>query len=102
MGGEPLLLAAFDWIICGGESGPHARPMHPDWARATRDVCQKADIPFFFKQWGAHVPIDAASIEQIRNHKDVEAFDDVPTYRVGKHAAGARLDGAEWKESPQC
>lgn len=41
-----------DWVICGGESGPHARPMHPDWARGLRDQCQVAGVPFFFKQWG--------------------------------------------------
>lgn len=41
-----------DWVIVGGESGPNARPMHPDWARGIRDQCQDSLIPFFFKQWG--------------------------------------------------
>lgn len=41
-----------DWVIVGGESGPGARPMHPDWARSLRDQCASAGIPFFFKQWG--------------------------------------------------
>jgi protein gp37 len=41
-----------DWVICGGESGPKARPMHPDWARALRDQCAAAGVPFHFKQWG--------------------------------------------------
>jgi protein gp37 len=41
-----------DWVIAGGESGPHARPMHPDWARSLRDQCQDAGVAFFFKQWG--------------------------------------------------
>lgn len=45
-----------DWVICGGESGPHARPMHPSWARSIRDQCTDAKIPFFFKQWGSHGP----------------------------------------------
>lgn len=45
-----------DWIICGGESGPHARPMHPDWARSLRDQCAAARVPFFFKQWGEYSP----------------------------------------------
>lgn len=45
-------LPGLDWIIVGGESGPHARPMHPDWARSIRDQCAAAGIPFFFKQWG--------------------------------------------------
>lgn len=42
-----------DWIICGGESGPGARPMNPDWARDVRDQCAAAGVPFFFKQWGS-------------------------------------------------
>jgi protein gp37 len=41
-----------DWLICGGETGPGARPMHPDWARSARDQCQAAGVPYFFKQWG--------------------------------------------------
>jgi len=44
------------WVICGGESGPHARPMHPDWARSLRDQCQAAGVPFLFKQWGEYHP----------------------------------------------
>ncbi len=43
-----------DWIICGGESGLGARPMHPDWARSARDQCTAAGVPFFFKQWGEY------------------------------------------------
>lgn len=46
-----------DWVICGGESGPGARPMHPDWARSLRDQCVSAGVPFFFKQWGKWKPI---------------------------------------------
>ena len=46
-----------DWVICGGESGPHARPMHPDWASSLRDQCQAAGVPFFFKQWGTWLPV---------------------------------------------
>ena len=42
-----------DWVIVGGESGPHARPMHADWARTLRDQCVRANIPFFFKQWAS-------------------------------------------------
>lgn len=44
------------WVIAGGESGPGARPMHPDWARSLRDQCQAAGVPFFFKQWGRYAP----------------------------------------------
>ena len=42
-----------DWVICGGESGPGARPMHPDWARAVVKQCSMADIPIFVKQLGS-------------------------------------------------
>ncbi|KVO05601.1 hypothetical protein WJ69_23155 [Burkholderia ubonensis] len=41
-----------DWVIAGGESGPGARPMHPNWARSLRDQCSAAGVPFLFKQWG--------------------------------------------------
>jgi protein gp37 len=59
---EPLLgpvtldLTGIDWVIVGGESGPHARPMHPDWARSVRDQCAASGVPFFFKQWGGRTP----------------------------------------------
>lgn len=48
--------APLDWVICGGETGPNARPMHPDWARSLRDQCAEAEVPFMFKQWGEWVP----------------------------------------------
>lgn len=61
---EPAL-GPVDWkgweflnqLICGGESGPGARPMHPDWARSARDFCVGNGIPFFFKQWGSHMNV---------------------------------------------
>jgi protein gp37 len=56
---EPLLgplpnldLGGIDWVIVGGESGPGARPLNPEWVIDIRDQCQRAKIPFFFKQWG--------------------------------------------------
>jgi len=55
---EPLLgpvtldLRDIDWVIVGGESGPDARTMSPDWVRSVRDQCEVAGVPFFFKQWG--------------------------------------------------
>lgn len=56
--GPPRLFhPALDWVIVGGESGPKARPMHPDWARSLRDQCVSAGVPFFFKQWGEWLPI---------------------------------------------
>ena len=45
----PGVLDDMDWVICGGESGPGARPMHPDWAQGLRDQCDEAEVPFFFK-----------------------------------------------------
>jgi protein gp37 len=50
----PRLNSAIDWVIVGGESGHHARPIHPDWVRSLRDQCNTAGIPFFFKQWGEY------------------------------------------------
>ncbi len=47
--GKPSL----DWVICGGENGSGARPMHPAWARMLREQAEKAKVPFFFKGWGA-------------------------------------------------
>lgn len=44
--------ARIDWIVAGGESGPNARPAHPDWFRSARDQCAAAGVPFLFKQWG--------------------------------------------------
>lgn len=49
-------IKCLDWIICGGETGPGARPMHPDWVRSLRDQCQAAGVPFFFKSWGDWAP----------------------------------------------
>lgn len=47
-----------DWVVAGGESGPGARPMHPDWARSLRGQCAEAEVAFFFKQWGEWAPVD--------------------------------------------
>jgi protein gp37 len=55
-GGPQPYRAKLDWVIVGGESGPRARPMHPDWARQIRDQCVAAGTPFFFKQWGEYSP----------------------------------------------
>lgn len=45
-----------DWVVAGGETGEEGTPCQPDWARAVRDQCAKAQTPFFFTQWGQHVP----------------------------------------------
>lgn len=82
-----------DWVICGGESGAGARPMHPDWARSLRDQCQAAGVPFLnVCRWVT--PNGEAREEGDPN-------EDEPMYRVGKAAAGCLLDGREWKEFPE-
>jgi protein gp37 len=53
--GEPG--SKFHWVIAGGESGPRARPLHPDWARSLRDQCKAAGVPFFMKQMTKKTPI---------------------------------------------
>lgn len=66
-----------DWVIAGGESGPHARPSHPDWFRSIRDQCAEAGVPFFMKQIcekGKPVPFSAFPADlQIREYPEVRA-----------------------------
>jgi protein gp37 len=98
-----------DWIVVGGESGPDARPMHPDWARAIRDACQQYGIPFFFKQWGEWIPLDQ-NVRLFRNGnlrewKHTYVSPDtrnrpLMVFRAGKADAGRELDGKEWSEYP--
>ncbi len=92
-----------DWIVCGGESGPGARPMHPEWARSLRDQCQAAGVPYFFKQWGEWLP-QKEWLEQ-EDSPDTERkwvrVDGRRMYRVGKKLAGRLLDGVEWSEFPK-
>jgi protein gp37 len=86
-----------DWVICGGESGPSARPMNPAWARLVRDQCREALVPFFFKQNGEFASVSEVAGPGIHHH-----FPTGETVRrVGKKAAGATLDGREYKEFPQ-
>lgn len=72
-------LTGIHWVIVGGESGPGARPMKPEWAKAIREQCGRYEVPFFFKQWGAFNP-------------DGD--------RVGKKKAGRILFGKTWNEMP--
>lgn len=53
---ENLDLQGIHWLIAGGESGPHARPMDAAWVADVRDQCARVDVPFFFKQWGGRTP----------------------------------------------
>ncbi len=133
---EPLLgnlrlehwLAYIDWIVVGGESGPGARPMHPEWARSIRDQCKAAGVPFLFKQWGEWQDADTALdgltlgvivkdgakwtpdrplnfedatiVADIRSAK-CECHTDGTTYlRLGKRRAGRLLDGVLHDEYP--
>jgi protein gp37 len=75
---EPLLedlgtldLSGIGWIILGGESGPGARPMRPDWVRSVRDQCQAGGVPFFFKQWGGVRKNKSGRELDGRTHDDV-------------------------------
>lgn len=112
-----------DWVICGGESGTSARPMHPDWARSLRDQCVAADVPFLFKQWGewqhgstlgakpdrdAVVFNDGMVLTDFRRETAIAEDNARGWYarkpemmaRVGKNAAGRELDGRTWDQFP--
>nr|WP_239148867.1 phage Gp37/Gp68 family protein [Burkholderia pseudomallei] len=110
-------LRGVDWVIAGGESGPGARPMHPDWARSLRDQCAAASVPFLFKQWGEWCPrgpesmgyplVDTAPRRRItdvgENGQQLGACgsSDCWMQRAGKRAAGRLLDGRSHDEFPQ-
>ena len=120
---EPAL-GPVDWtgwefvsqIISGGESGPGARPSHPDWHRATRDFCQENEIAYFMKQWGGWVPNEAGCGGDYHfNSKHIclnlagEVFDGwmeahgkriTIMAKASKKAAGHLLDGRAWQQFP--
>ncbi len=73
------LLEGIHWVIVGGESGPRARAVRPEWVFKIREQCEKHHVPFFFKQWGAYDPSGK---------------------RVGKKVAGRILEGRTWNEMP--
>ena len=86
-----------DWVIVGGESGPNARPMNPDWARSLRDQCVAAGVPFFMKQWGEYV-----SVSMVAGEGEHFKFSDGATVRrIGTKAAGNLIDGVEWQQMPE-
>jgi protein gp37 len=113
---------AVDWVVCGGESGRRARPMHPDWARSLRDQTTARGRRFFFKQfgeWRPPLPGEEEEYDCVRGitgrppaflvdpagrvHRTREAAGDgaVPVVRVGRRRAGRELDGRTWDETPE-
>ena len=88
-----------DWVIAGGESGPRARPMHPDWVRSIRDQCQEAGVPFFFKQWGEWELAPWAFGDPSPLNKTI-VYDGKIFEKTGKKEAGRLLAGREWNERP--
>jgi|CXWL01.1.fsa_nt_gi protein gp37 len=112
-------LPGLHWLIVGGESGHGARPMHPGWVRSIRDQCQAAGVPFFFKQWGAWMPLRdepthsdprdfpglSCDAEGCSTNGNIWALKHNGIRRllklVGKKDAGRQLDGREWNEMPE-
>ncbi len=84
-----------NWLIAGGETQTGSRASHPDSFRSARDFCIAHEIPFFFKQWGDWAPTTDPSVAAARGL----ALSDCMSY-AGKKAAGALLDGREWREMP--
>lgn len=90
-------------VILGGETGPGARPMHPDWVRSIRDQCSAAGVPFFFKQWGEWVPSYQCETHRFVKPKPYNCYmwDDLSTsWRYGRKFAGRLLDGWTHDELP--
>ncbi len=90
-----------DWVIAGGESGPHSRPMHPDWAVGLLRQCQRAKVPFHFKQWGHWAP---ANRTKVSGQKTLLAVGDERPVRmmaIGKKRAGRTLKGTTWDNLPR-
>lgn len=94
-----------DWVIAGGESGPGARPMHPDWARSLRDQCAAAGVPFLFKQWGEWAPgtnfADHIPSGTCCDFDGTLKTDAQRVWKVGTKAAGRLLDGVEHNAFPE-
>jgi protein gp37 len=114
----PPRTAALDWVVVGGESGPKARPMHPDWARSIRNQCRAASVSFFFKQWGNWETVYDRDRDDPDWRRCPQARDDRERYlnlagghgfhgdrvvfvrNVGKKAAGRSLDRVIHSETP--
>lgn len=90
-----------NWVIAGGESGHHSRPMHPEWLTSLRDQCVDAGINFHFKQWGNWRPV---SERQVNGYESKTIFlsngDKIQIANIGKKAAGRKLQGITWDQFP--
>jgi protein gp37 len=99
-------IGGINWVICGGESGLDARPMHPDWAISLRDQCNAAAVPFLFKQWGEwtnSVKLELSLKPDI--YLDDDRSDGIRSatgmWKVGKKAAGREIYGIEYNGFPE-
>lgn len=103
--GRPIQTKIIDAVILGGETGPGARPVHPNWVRSVRDQCAAAGVPFFFKGWGEWL-CSANMVQGI--HPDPGAYcwpweesgDTTMMVRVGRKSAGRLLDGKTHDDLP--
>lgn len=90
-------IGKIDWVIVGGESGPHARAMHPDWARSLRDQCAAAGVPFLMKQWGEWLPLNQTPLgaDDAYYHPAPEADPEL-SRRCKYDSLCLSADGADW------
>jgi protein gp37 len=95
-------LPKLDQVVLSGESGPGARPMHPDWARSPRDDCAAAGVPFYFKQWGNFAPCPVPVQTWIEKARAACNWHEWPdgswSHDYGKGFAGHLLDGCEYRK----
>lgn len=89
------------WVIVGGESGPKARLMHPDWARNLRDECQRADVPFFFKQTGLWQALEPGEAGKKAYREKKTVFQWNTSFVKTKGGGSDLLDGRQWLEWPR-
>lgn len=80
----PLDLRGISWVIVGGESGPGARSMKPEWVRSIREQCQAAEVPFFFKQWGGVRKKSAGRLLDGETHDEMPRQQERPMPDLGK------------------
>jgi protein gp37 len=93
-------LNPIDWVIAGGESGPHSRPMHPDWAQCLLTQCQNAKVAFHFKQWGHWAPAEVHSQTENTSLINLPSERPVKMVRLPKKEAGRILAGTTWDGFP--